>query len=596
MTRHRDNGVRRRNDRPRQPVQRAPPPPPRRPTVEERREIQRQNAPKPSEEDLARYHQERIKRAERLERKDLTSQMRETKTFMGGFTQPKHLKYLDTLDPNHTRNLKDSRAIRTGENRVRPAAEAYEPHTVYIALTRYPVRWGHGRATRREVFSGFCKESELEERFRHLNYGRWRPEETKLVKVAHGRPKEAQIVPAHWACLEESKEYIDLAVLPGSPEERSYLNRPVAQQERGLRKEMGRLMKKALENGTATPVDPNATSTEMEIDRLLKAVAAKSAPSSPSAPSASPALTTPSSSSEPVSATSTSSTPSPSSPAPSSTSDPIPAVMPKKYPPVIFHDPTDAARWAELSAQYHASRQSLLPAVNSYTRPPPPYTASPRPIVPFLTVTLPTRPLAATLARLCNAHPRGLPFLASVPDADRRDGPALFRRLLRMRTNRLQEVTAQLVRKLEGHSGGLMGLRMKAEDKGRGIEGEGLGEKISAPPRGWAEYSWLAEGEEAWEGIRREEYVEKWEEAEEEMGVKRGPPRREDAEWAEKHPLVEAAEEPKAEEKPVELLEPVQAVETVEPSPEAELVKAMEAVEEELKEQETEKEEKPVAV
>ena len=79
---------------------------------------------------------------------------------MGGFTQPQHLAFLNTRDP--TRKAKDSYDVRIGQNRVRPDSEAYEPHVVYLAVTRYPVKWpGHGRAVRRETFSGFCKESEL---------------------------------------------------------------------------------------------------------------------------------------------------------------------------------------------------------------------------------------------------------------------------------------------------------------------------------------------------------------------------------------------------------------------------------------------------
>ncbi|GAA5898140.1 hypothetical protein JCM8208_000163 [Rhodotorula glutinis] len=416
--------------------------------------------PPPSPEDLERYRKMRVLRAERLERKDLTAQLTETKTYMGGFTQPRHLQFLTTLDP--TRKVKDSRDVRVGPNRIRPAAEAYEPHVVYLAVTRYPVRWGHGRQTRRECFSGYCRESELEGRFRALNYGTWKDEQTDLVKLRHGQPRQPVVTPAHWACLADSKEYLDQAVFPGSPQERSLLNRPASKLLNALFKERTRTLRAA----------------DLKSDAPLA-----------SAPA-----------------------------------DAISA---------------QGRTLAELDALIASTSARLLPPVTDYTRPPPPYTSPPL-VVPLLTVTLPTRPLAATLARLSNGHARGLPFIASIPNEDRKDGPALFRRLLRMRANRVQSVTRELILKLEGYGGGLMGLRMGPEDRGRGIEGEGLGESTSAPERGWAEVSWLDEESACWEGIARDEYLASWDDVE---GAKAGPRRLDNARWASPHPLVPAVGE-----------------------------------------------------
>ncbi|GAA5899359.1 uncharacterized protein JCM6883_005195 [Sporobolomyces salmoneus] len=385
----------------------------------------------PTPEDLERARLRRIQRAERLERKDLTAQMTETKTYMGGFTQPRHLHFLNTLDP--TRKEKDSREIRVGENRVRPAAEAYEPHTVYLAVTRYPIRWGHGRSTRRECFSGYCKESELGERFKELNYGVWKEEETHFVKLAHGKPKEPVVTPAHWHCSSDSKEYLDLAIMPGSPEERSLLNKPISGRLKALLKEIKQERAKL------------ASSSEPEPER------------------------------------------------------------------------TTLKQLEELEK---TTRAELHPVVSkNYKRPEPPY-LDPRLVVPILTVTLPTRPLASTLARLCNGHPRGLPFISSIPNEDRKDGPSTFRRLLRMRSNRILELTKELVYKLQGHAGGLMSLRLSPEDRGRGIEGEGLGQEIKEPERGWAEISWLDEKSEIWNGIERESYLDSWANLD---GVRTGP-------------------------------------------------------------------------
>lgn len=270
------------------------------------------------------------------------------------------------------------------------------------------------------------------ERFKELNYGVWKEEETKLVKLRHGKPKEPVVTPAHWHCSSESKEYLDLAVMPGSPEERSLLNKPISNRLKTVMKEFERERTKLKEG------KPDS----------------------------------------------------------------------------------DLSRVEEFEALVKATKKELHPVVPSnYVRPQPPYLDT-RLVVPLLTVTLPTRPLAATLARLCNGHPRGLPFIASIPDSDRKDGPATFRRLLRMRANRMLELTKEIVYKLQGHAGGLMSLRLDPEDKGRGIEGEGLGQEIKTPERGWAEVSWLKKDSPVWEGIERDLYVADWQDLE---GVRAGP-------------------------------------------------------------------------
>lgn len=321
---------------------------------------------------------------------------------MGGFTQPKHLRFLNPLDP--TRKGKDSHSTRVSSDRVRPSAEAYEPHSVFLAVTRHPVRWGHGRATRREVFSGFCKTADLADHFRRLNYGVWLD-----AREASGSGKNAVAARAEgWTAPQESKEYCELAVWPGSAEERSLLNRPFYQARKIWDKEAAA----ARSVGEEEPPKP-----EVEF---------------------------------------------------------VPPVSP------------------------------------DWTKPSPPYTSPPI-ILPLLTVTLPTRPLASTLARLCNAHERGLPFIASIPNPDRKDGPAMFRRLLRMRSDRLRTLTGDMIERLDGMKGGFFGLRMKAEDVGRGMgEGEGLGVRTREKGESWAEVSWLDEASEGWGKIQKDVFLADW--------------------------------------------------------------------------------------
>ena len=390
----------------------------------------------PSAEEMAKRERMRVARAERLERMDLTSQLTPQKTCksttttspvcypppiahsslhssrapladMGGFTQPKHLRFLNPLDP--TRKGKDSHQTRISGDRVRPAEEAYEPHSVFLAVTRHPVRWGHGRATRREVFSGFCKTVDLAEQFRRLNYGVWLD-----AREASGSGKNAvEAREAQWTAPSESKEYCELAVWPGSSEERSILNRPFYLARKVWEKEAAL----AREKGEPEPAAPE----------------------------------------------------------------------------VAFIPPVSA----------------------EWQKPLPPYTSPPI-ILPLVTVTLPTRPLAATLARLCNAHERGLPFIASIPNADRKDGPAMFRRLLRMRSDRTRQLARDIAERLDGMKGGFFGLRMSAEDIGRGMgEGEGLGVRTRERGTQWAEVSWLEEGSRGWDGIQRDMFLADWKETEE---------------------------------------------------------------------------------
>ena len=331
---------------------------------------------------------------------------------MGGFTQPRHLAFLNPLDK--TRKEKDSYAVRVGDTRIRPSTEAYEPHLVYLCTTRYPVRWGHGRATRREVFSGFCKQSEFKARLIKLNAGILKDDGT-------------------WLLDNDVKDYLTGAVWPGSPEARSLENK--------YRKQLA----KAQDDEPVLPTPAPAPTVEGEVA------------------------------------------------AASTVEGEVAAAPPKKKKKQPHFD--------------------IVPPVLDFVRPLPPYD-NPSLIMPLLTVTLPTRPLASTLSRLCNAHPRGLPFYASIPDKDRKDGPSFFRRLLRMRTDRIRELSEILVDRLEGNGGGLFGLRMNAEDKGRGIEGEALAEGLNAPEKGWAQLRWLEDGSEGWNGLERETLMESWEQSE----------------------------------------------------------------------------------
>jgi hypothetical protein len=93
---------------------------------------------------------------------------------------------------------------------------------------------------------------------------------------------------------------------------------------------------------------------------------------------------------------------------------------------------------------------------------------------PVLAITVSTRPIADTLARLSRAHPRGLPFYASISNDDRKYGISFGLRSRNMRLARMRSLSVEIMERLAGLKGGFIGLRFHPLDRGRGIDGEGL--------------------------------------------------------------------------------------------------------------------------
>jgi hypothetical protein len=91
--------------------------------------------------------------------------------------------------------------------------------------------------------------------------------------------------------------------------------------------------------------------------------------------------------------------------------------------------------------------------------------------LPVVAVTLPTRPLARTVARLAKALPRGLPYLASVPQEDFKCKNSLPSRMLNLRLVRMRRLAIQTAERLAGYFGGFPGLRFDSSMPGRGVNG-----------------------------------------------------------------------------------------------------------------------------
>ncbi|CAL1702818.1 unnamed protein product [Somion occarium] len=102
---------------------------------------------------------------------------------------------------------------------------------------------------------------------------------------------------------------------------------------------------------------------------------------------------------------------------------------------------------------------------------------------PLLSLTFSTRPIALTISRLAKSHPRGLPFYASINDHDRKFGPSYDARIRNMRLERMAGLTIELAKVMSGERGGIIGVRFKPEERGRGIDGEGLDDKIPLEKR-----------------------------------------------------------------------------------------------------------------
>jgi hypothetical protein len=93
---------------------------------------------------------------------------------------------------------------------------------------------------------------------------------------------------------------------------------------------------------------------------------------------------------------------------------------------------------------------------------------------PLLSITLSTRPLALSLARLSRSRPRGLPFFATISNDDRKTHASYSARTRSMRIDRMENLTVQIAQLLAGARGGFVGIRFSTKERGRGIRGEGL--------------------------------------------------------------------------------------------------------------------------
>ncbi|KAE9400624.1 hypothetical protein BT96DRAFT_857103 [Gymnopus androsaceus JB14] len=97
---------------------------------------------------------------------------------------------------------------------------------------------------------------------------------------------------------------------------------------------------------------------------------------------------------------------------------------------------------------------------------------------PLLCMTVSTRPLAKTLARLSRGLTRGQAFYSVIPPGERMAQRSLASRLRSLRITRMRTLATEMAQLLAGARGGFIGLRFDAHSRGRGIDGEGLDKPI----------------------------------------------------------------------------------------------------------------------
>ncbi|KIJ56515.1 hypothetical protein M422DRAFT_238141 [Sphaerobolus stellatus SS14] len=112
-------------------------------------------------EEEVRILKRRLEKAERDERMDITTTLTPPKTYMGGFTRPRDLRASNWY-PGGPYILK-------GKKYEIPHEDAYKPHTVFLAETRYKVRQGTGRVDARNHVVGICRTQDWHKIVKKLN-------------------------------------------------------------------------------------------------------------------------------------------------------------------------------------------------------------------------------------------------------------------------------------------------------------------------------------------------------------------------------------------------------------------------------------------
>ncbi|KAH7886599.1 hypothetical protein F5I97DRAFT_1807819 [Phlebopus sp. FC_14] len=119
----------------------------------------------------------RIERAERDERIDIGTVLTPSRTYMGGFTRPRHLRTLAWC--------KGGQYQRKGKYYEMPPPDAYEPHTVYLLEGRYYSAHTVGRSDSLEHVVGVCRESDVLDTIKRHNSSLTTAKAFRAMDFAH---------------------------------------------------------------------------------------------------------------------------------------------------------------------------------------------------------------------------------------------------------------------------------------------------------------------------------------------------------------------------------------------------------------------------
>lgn len=391
---------------------------------------------------------------------------------MGGFTRPRDLRAANWFPGGPY--------IARGKVYESPPEAAYEPHTVFLFETRHRVRHGIGRVDAKDHVVGVCRAVDFVKLVRKYNSKNCPPGMMESMDNAcwPWLPKSGKVLkPTRWWGKDECLEDIMKEIY----EDDNYVQTNLDQLLRDAEEEVEEDVEERITDAPKKKKKRTVVAgPEIMVQHDSLANALHRVSSHSNTQGAYP----------------------PGSDEPQSTDQGLPPANNSAQPP----PPTSPAA---IAARAPAPDPSLAPTTHipagHSPRAVPPHIIGQAPTIPFsppviraqylprlaaapfwrplLTITLSTRPLALTIARLSKARERGLPFYAAMTSDDRKCLFSYSNRMTNMRLDRARQLTLAAVARLAGHRGGFVGIRFGVHDKGRGVDGEALADPISPEKR-----------------------------------------------------------------------------------------------------------------
>jgi hypothetical protein len=393
--------------------------------------------------------------------------------YMGGFTRPRDLRV--------TNWMPGGAYIQKGKAYENPNSTAYTPHTVFLVQSRYSVNQTLGRANTPEYIVGFVTENKFKKYLRQINSG-WAGDE--LLEIMDnacwpGISETTDLKRVKWWKSEEDPNSIRRAVLEGLDNGPGTTAKPVAPQSEEKRDEKN-----------VKEVDAEDEEYDSDDDDLLADLArveeakqerkrkkAQLKKQGASAVAVSHFNTIPFNPTMILYEHKVKNVPA------KLTTQQVSYISNKErlrhYTKYLSHLPTPDTKPVSTEDPGYDENlrdptfvETVLAGTSYEYRKKYIPTLAEQPFwIPVLAITLPTRPLARTVARLAKALPRGLPYLASIPQEDYKCRSSLPSRMLNLRLVRMRRLAMQTAERLAGYFGGFPGLRFDPSMPGRGVNG-----------------------------------------------------------------------------------------------------------------------------